>query len=77
VNKERRETEVCPDPRVRLVARVIAASVEPPVLWVLQVPLVYRVPKVPREQRVHLVPPVRRETLVCSDLPVLLAHQER
>jgi len=77
VNKERRETEDCPDPKERLVARVIAALAEPLVLLGLQVPLVYRVHKVPRVQRVHPVLPVRRETLVCSDLPVLLARQER
>jgi len=76
-NKERRETEVCPGPKVLLVARAMVVSMELLVLSVPQDPLVCLVLKVPRDPRVHLVLLVQRETLVQLVLLALLAHQVR
>lgn len=75
VSKEKRETEVCPDPKVLLVARAMVVSLELLVLSAPLVPLVCLVLKVLREPRGQLALLVQKETLVQLVLLVLLAHQ--
>lgn len=75
MSKERRETEVCPGPKVPPVARATVVSVDLPVLSVPQVLPVCLVLKAPRDPRVQVVPLVQRETLVPLVPLVLLAHQ--